>query len=98
MRTRANSQPAAAAMNSGTMSRKGGSAAIVTGSSERACARFGDAQRPTQPAALVEQLGDPIDAPEQPGNEAGDECEHERETQRRRDAQERELDLDTFGI
>ena len=41
------------------------SAGIFAGGCERPRARLGQPQRATQPTALVEQLGDPVDAPEQ---------------------------------
>src|SRR5262245_12845497 len=85
-------------MNSAAMSRNGGSAAIGAGSRERTRACLGDAQRPPQSTSLVQELGDPVHAPEQSGEQTGHEREHEREAERRRNARKRELDVDTLGV
>src|SRR5690242_20989300 len=81
----ATSQPAATATNSATTRSSDRSNCIFVGSRQCPRARLGRAQRATQPAALVEQLGDPIDAPEQAGEQTEDEGDDQREAERRSD-------------
>src|SRR5262245_31797160 len=94
----ATSQPAAAATNSATSRSSDRSNCIFVGGCQCPCASFGCTQCAAQSSALVEQLGDPVDAPEQAGEQTADECDDQREPERRGDTQERELHVDATGV